>query len=227
MQINSKILSIPPYISTAWRNIASLHVEIDTLVITLNNSARIQIPQLEGSIIEAIFKAHAKYMQLEQPQTKPAKIPHNESSLSFGIPLKPGMGLESFGSLLQHNPEQSDSPDLPNELLSKITSLSKTMPVNDPDMIPKPEPHCNCAHCQISKALQTGFNSKLQQVEEEIVSDEDLKFHTWDIAQSGDKLYTVTSVLDNQEHYNVYLGEPLGCTCGEKNCEHIKAVLSS
>ena len=33
--------------------------------------------------------------------------------------------------------------------------------------------------------------------------------------------------LDPNEHYNVFLGTPLGCTCGEKDCEHIRAVLST
>ena len=63
--------------------------------------------------------------------------------------------------------------------------------------------------------------------EEEIVSDEDLKFKTWDIVQTGEKLYDVTNPLDTKEQYHVYLGEPVGCTCGEQYCEHIRAVLSS
>ncbi|MGH2612567.1 MAG: hypothetical protein ACRDFB_05905, partial [Rhabdochlamydiaceae bacterium] len=62
---------------------------------------------------------------------------------------------------------------------------------------------------------------------EEEVSDEDLKFRTWDIKQENDKLYSVTNPLDKKEHYNVFLGKPLGCTCGNKNCEHIQAVLKS
>ncbi len=53
MKINNQILSIPPYISTSWKNIASLHVESQDstiyLVVTLLSGARIEIPQLERS----------------------------------------------------------------------------------------------------------------------------------------------------------------------------------
>ena len=70
---------------------------------------------------------------------------------------------------------------------------------------------------------------KKKQTEEplEEVTDEDLKFRTWDIKQPGKKLYLVTNPLDNNENYNVFLGKPVGCTCGQKYCEHIKAVLNS
>jgi hypothetical protein len=33
--------------------------------------------------------------------------------------------------------------------------------------------------------------------------------------------------LDHKEHYNVFLGDPIGCSCGNNNCEHIQAVLKS
>jgi hypothetical protein len=78
-------------------------------------------------------------------------------------------------------------------------------------------------HCQIAKAL----HGELPEEQEEEVTDEDLKFRLWDIDQTGDKLYVVTNPLDSKEYYNVFLGDPIGCTCGEKNCEHIRAVLNS
>jgi hypothetical protein len=242
MKINHKILSIPPYISTSWKNIASLHVEnhhpMLVLVVTLLNGARIEVPHLESPVIEAIFVAHTRYMEqdekLSQPKLPP-RAPLNfpigqEQVLSLGLPLKNGLGgMEHFGSLLQHNPEQADSPDLPPDILQKIAHLSKTLGIEDPNTVPKPEPHCNCMHCQIARALQTGLHGGLPEKEEqeEIVSDDDLKFKTWDIAQTGDKLYTVTNPLDDKEHYNVFLGEPIGCTCGEDHCEHIRAVLNT
>ncbi|NGX33463.1 MAG: hypothetical protein K1060chlam4_01531, partial [Candidatus Anoxychlamydiales bacterium] len=40
-------------------------------------------------------------------------------------------------------------------------------------------------------------------------------------------LYRVTNPLDENEHYSVFLKDPIGCTCGKKNCEHVKAVLNS
>ena len=59
------------------------------------------------------------------------------------------------------------------------------------------------------------------------MNEEDLKFRNWEIEQTADKLYIVTNPFDKNEHYSVFLGDPLGCTCGEKNCEHIRAVLTT
>lgn len=242
MKINPKILSIPPYISTSWKNIASLHVENHptafVLVVTLLNGARIEVPDLEPSMIESIFAAHTRYMEQDEKPVQPKMPPRaslsfpvgQEQLLSLGLPMKNGLaGMEHFGSLLQHNPEQADSPDLPTDILQKIADLSKTLGIEDPNAVPKPEPHCNCMHCQIARALQTGLNDVLpeKEAQEEIVSDDELKFKSWDIAQAGDKLYIVTNPLDAKEHYNVYLGDPVGCTCGENHCEHIRAVLNS
>ncbi len=242
MKINSKILSIPPYISTSWKNIASLHVEnhhpMFVLIVTLLNGARIEVPHLDPPIIESIFTAHTRFMEQEEksqsaktPVRPPLSFPlGQEQVLSLGLPMKNGFpGMDHFGSLLQHNPEQADSPDLPQDILQKIAHLSKTLGIEDPNAVPKPEPHCNCMHCQIARALQTGLHSEPQNNEEqeEPVSDEDLKFKTWDIAQTSDKLYIVSNPLDAKEQYNVYLGEPIGCTCGANNCEHVRAVLST
>ncbi|MBS0653709.1 MAG: hypothetical protein JSR39_09350 [Verrucomicrobia bacterium] len=249
MLITPSILSIPPYISTSWKSIASLHVEMQlshpVLVVTLTTGARINIPHLDNISIEAIFANHAKHLELEQgsaPEKLPPKKPAAPSpakdtlASSFSFPLEtpfnaPLNNLDHMGAVLQHNPEQSDAPDLPKELIQKITGLSKTIGISDPNMIPQPEPHCNCTHCQIARALHAGFEAhepeQIANEEEEIVSEEDLKFRTWDINQTGDKLFIVQNPLDAKEHYSVYLGEPIGCTCGEKHCEHVRAVLNS
>lgn len=236
MKINSKILSIPPYISTSWKNIASLHIETQEstlfLVVTLLSGARIEVPDLEFPMIETIFAAHTRYMELEekaiQPKAPRPPIP-NEQMISFGIPLKNALnGMENFGAMLNHNPEQANSPDLPPDVIDRIAQLSKTLGIDDSNVIPKPEPHCNCMHCQIARAIQDGCSGEGQkQPEEEIVSDEDLKFKSWDIIQTGDNLYVVSNPLDSKEQYNVFLGDPVGCTCGHTHCEHIRAVLNS
>jgi hypothetical protein len=242
MKIDPKILSIPPYISTSWKNIASLHVENHhpslILVITLLSGARIEVPNLDPAMLESIFTAHSHYMELEEKPNQPKAQPRppinfpisQEQVLSLGLPFRNSLGgIQHIGSLLQHNPEQADSPDLPPDILQKIAILSKSLGVEDPNMVPKPEPHCNCMHCQIAKALQIGLNEEQSEKgqQEEEVSDEDLKFKTWDVAQTSEKLYVVTNPLDNKEHYNVYLGDPIGCTCGENHCEHIRAVLNT
>jgi hypothetical protein len=242
MKINPKILSIPPFISTSWKNITSLHIENQhptfILVVTLLNGARIEVPHLELTMIEAIFAAHARFLEQDEksaPSKMSPKIPltfqsgSHEQIISMELPWKGGLAhMEHLGTLLQHNPEQADSPDLPADVLDKIAHLSKTLGIDDPNIIPKPEPHCNCMRCQIARAMQKGATGEEQdQKEEEIVSDEELKFRIWDVAQTGDKLYLVSNPIDNKEHYNVYLGDPIGCTCGQAHCEHIRAVLNT
>jgi hypothetical protein len=246
MRINHKILSVPPYISTSWKNITSLHCEYKdsmlVLIVGLNNGSRIEIPHLESPVIEAIFAAHSKFLEQEHagipqktppaPQSTPqTPVPNNSPLSGLGIPLLQigAAGIENFGSVLQHNPELSNAPDLPKEMLNKIASISKAVGIDDPNLIPKPEPHCNCFHCQISRAIQSSNDEEQisAEPEEEVVSDEDLKFRLWDVAQTSDQLFLVSNPMDSKEHYSVFLGEPIGCTCGEKNCEHIRAVLNS
>ena len=243
MKINSKILSIPPFISTSWKNIASLHIEnqqsILVLVVTLLSGVRIEVPHLDKTMLEAIFAAHARFLEQEEkgaPSKAPAPRPPlnfpvaQEQIISMEIPLKHGLAsIDQFGTLLQHNPEAADGPDLPPDILEKIAQLSQTLGVEDPNAIPKPEPHCNCMRCQIARAMQKGLSGLPEEKEEteEVVTDDDLKFRTWDVLQTGEKLYSVSNPIDNKEQYNVYLGEPIGCTCGHAGCEHIRAVLNT
>ncbi len=242
MKINQKILSIPPYISTSWKNIASLHVEPQGemlfLVVTLLNGVAIEIPDLPGDLIEMIFVQHAKFLEMgERPSKTPARHPMHlalpqEQVFSFEFPLKDALGsIENLGTLLQHNPDQKDAPELPPELLMRIAEMAKTMDIDDPNHAPKPEPFCHCIHCQITGALNKGITENSEEPAlpelEEIVSDDELKFRLWDISQIGDKLFLVTNASDKEEHYTVFLGNPGGCTCGEKQCKHIRAVLES
>jgi hypothetical protein len=248
MRINHKLLSIPPYISTSWKNIASLHVEASEdeetlLIITLLNGTDIEVPHLDMPIIEAIFAAHARFMDQDSGATEPKlSFPRkaiqnmqpsaSDQALSFGFPLRINAdNVEKFGGIVQHNAEQMDHPDLPQEVLKKIAAISKVIGATDPDLIPKPEPHCNCPHCQISRAIHEELSEEglmeVSEEAEELVSAEDLSFRSWDVDQTSDKLFIVSNPLDTDEHYNVYLGEPIGCTCGQNNCEHIKAVLKT
>ena len=245
MKINSKILSIPPFISTSWKNIASLHIEnqLSTLIliVTLLNGVRIEVPHLDQPMIETIFAAHARFLDQEEkglqskiPPRAPISFPiAHEQIISMELPLKNGLAnMDHLGTLLQHNPEQAESPDLPPDVLEKIAQLSKTLGIDDPNVIPKPEPHCNCMRCQIARAMQKGLSGEGQNKEdqeelEEVVTDEELKFRTWDVVQTGEKLYLVSNPIDSKEHYNVYLGDPIGCTCGQAQCEHVRAVLNT
>jgi hypothetical protein len=222
MKISRKILSLPPYISTSWENVSSLHVEEKNyglvLIVELRNNSKVEVPNLDGKALEAIFEAHTKFLEEENsqlPQERKENLPFN---LNFGA------NAEALGNVMQHNPQQKDAPNLPPEVLTKITGVAKILGINDPHNLPKAEPHCNCVYCQIAKAL----NGETPEAPvEEVVKDEELTFRAWDIKQNAEKLYQVNNPLDAKEAYHVYLGDPIGCTCGQKNCEHIRAVLNS
>ena len=239
-KINHKILSIPPYISTSWKNINTIHMKEmegrQILVIVLHNGTLIEIPGLEKALVEQIFDAHSQYVNQDskEPQAESLRafepsLKDGDLSFTFGLPLQMS-GAEGAGdinSFLQHNSNLADTPDMPPEMIDKITTITKTLGMDMEKMnIPKGEPHCNCPFCQIARAIH-GEMKEEAPVEEEEVSDEDLRFREWDIKQEGEKLYIVTNPLDPNQQYRLFLGNPVGCTCGEKNCEHIRAVLNS
>jgi len=230
MKITNQILSIPPYISTTWANIASLSVingdeTGPLLLVELVHGGKVVIPGLEYDLIQSIFTAHEHAMEanVQPPQTSP-------TGLNFTTKLL-GESLEKMGLMFQHNPEESDIPELPAEVLDKISSLIKGLGLSETAAIPEPHEGCNCSFCQIARVFQKAAHpevSEKQEAEsEEAVSEEDLKFCDWDIISKGDQLYDVTNRLDLSEHYQVYLGKPIGCTCGRADCEHIQAVLRS
>lgn len=228
IRISDKIISYPPYISTTWENVKSLNIEtfqsgIECLVITLNDGYKVKIPELDEKLLQMIFAAHLRYID---QQTPPISQNQTQNQV-LGIPLKLGFGgIEGLGAALQHNQAQANTAPLPQEVINKITGIAKLMSAEEAAFLPKAEPHCNCLHCQLARAMQRGLSQNEEIIAEEI-TEEDLRFRLWDVSQNGDKLYIVKNPLDHQEQYSVFLGDPIGCTCGQKNCEHIKAVLNS
>ena len=235
MKINDKILSIPPYISTTWKNVRALHQRGNYLVVNLNDGETIQIPSLTPTIVEQVFQAHAEFIDKEaseQPSAAKLSNPLIQTLFSEGTdsPFKVGFnGLEGLGAPLQHNPENMNAPDIPQPILQKIASIAKVLAAEDVAALAKPEPHCNCMYCQIARTIQNEANGIIlpESKEDDTVSEDDLSFRHWDIAQTGDKLFSVINRLDGKEKYSVYLGHPIGCTCGKTGCEHIVAVLKS
>jgi hypothetical protein len=230
MQVSKKVLSIPPYISVSWGDVISLRIDNEELLVSLNDGTLVRVPNLNPTQLSQIFAAHSQH--LEDRDTMPDFVPSPFSSpfpgggQVIGLPLRFGPdGMEGLDAAMAHDPSQSSAPDLPPEILEKIAGISEVLGVESVASLPKPEQGCNCFHCQIARAIQDSEEEEL--VIEEEVSDEELKFREWDISQTDDRLYTVTNPLDANERYSVYLGEPLGCTCGQKDCEHIKAVLQS
>ncbi len=223
MKLTATILSIPPYLSTTWKNISSLLVREEngafTLIVILQNRVQVEVPNLDKASVDAIFEAHARFADSEPTNKNPLEGP-----FSFSIPIKGGLPMDSMGAAMQHNPEQADLPPMSPEVLDRITSIAKAFGLSDSSVLPKAEPHCNCVYCQVARALH-GEEPAQETLEE--ISEDDLKFKTWEVKQTANKLYLVTNPLDKNEQYNVFLGEPLGCTCGNKNCEHIRAVLNT
>jgi hypothetical protein len=231
VKINDKIFSVPPYLSTDWSRIGTIHIKGGILAVTLKDGDTINIPNLSQDVIEQIFSYHAAYLENETTQNtekmevvKQVFIPLTGGSIE-GLPFN---NIDGMGIPMQHNPEQSDAPNLPPEILEKISVISRMFNQDEAKQLAQPVPACNCFHCQILKALhpQVMQVAHIEDVQEDI-SDEDLQFQQWIITQKEDKLFSVTNKLDTHETYNVYLGTPVGCTCGQEGCEHILAVLKS
>ncbi len=231
-KINDKILSIPPYISTSWSRVAALHMKGSTLAITLVDGDTIQIPNLDAEHITLIFQYHSMY--LEQGLSCSSHPSNQELSKLTGmmeqidepaIRLAFGSPLEGLGTMMQHNPNQADAPNLPPDILQKISAIAKIVGPPDEILMPKAETGCNCFYCQIARVLDPVIEAQVE-VQDEI-SEKELQFQQWTITQTGEQLYAVTNRLDEHEKYNVFLGHPVGCTCGKSGCEHILAVLKS
>lgn len=236
MKINEKILSIPPYISTTWVQVAALRMKGSILVVTLKNEEAVNVPGLSVDQINLIFSHHAAFLEKEvlpSSLTTSSNLSIKEegstnlesTTLSFAFG-----SIDGFNTIVRHNPAQSDSPDLPAEVLHKISEIARVIIPLEDFQVPKAEPHCNCFHCQIARAVQSAQplppEPQLQSLEEE-VPDEELQFQQWSIIHAGEHLYNVVNRLDEHEKYSVYLGHPVGCTCGKAGCEHILAVLKS
>jgi len=216
MKMTPQILSIPPYLSTAWKNISALHVRGQgQLVVVLQNGVQIEIPGLDKETLLAIFEAHSKYAERQDSSS--------ESLFRLQLPLPSnGQVIDSLGPSMQHNPEQANLPPLPPPVLEKVALVAKAFGLEDTSVLPQSEPDCNCVFCQVVRTLK----NETPAPEEEVV-EADLHFCNWSVSQQGEKLYHVINPLDKTEQYDVFLGDPLGCTCGSKNCEHIKAVLNT
>ncbi len=231
IKINDKILCLPPFISTTWDQVRSLKIELESLsgrevlVISLIDGHLIKLVDLGVPLTEAIFNAHLKYLdnvtRPEAPKDALTQILEKAKNTSPGP-----FGLEGFSALLHHNPEQASLAPLPVEMLEKVIQAAKTITPQEAEFLPKPEANCNCLHCQMARALQQAVALHDEMSGEEIKAEE-LTFRTWDIIPIGDNLYEVRKTESPQELHNVFLGSPVGCTCGVPHCEHIRAVLNS
>jgi hypothetical protein len=233
MKINSHILSLPPHISTSWVHVVGLYTKGTTLFIILTAGTTVAISNLDSTIIDAIFRAHAEYIETNGSSPK-IQIPNPLSTAGHGdAPIQLGIAsLDGLGSAMQHmqhNPDFANAPDLPKEMLEKISAIARIVAPEELSSLPEAQLNCNCPHCQIARAIG-GHHQKevVENVEvEAAVSPDDLSFQQWDILQTGQNLFQVTNKLELSEVYHVHLGDPIGCTCGQPGCEHIPAVLKT
>ena len=193
-------------------------------------------PDLKAEIIHSIFEYHSTYLE-KAPSLLPNDITlshmnklmnHEEASIQMAF----GTSIDGIGNIMQHNPNQADAEDLPPEILEKIGAIAKIISPTDEFLMPKAVHGCNCFFCQIARTLHPDSShisdpSLTFADEEAIDTEKELKFQEWDVQETGNKLYSVLNRLDHHEVYQVYLGEPIGCTCGKQRCEHILAVLKS
>ncbi|MDB2613873.1 hypothetical protein N9Y92_01790 [Chlamydiales bacterium] len=236
IKINDKLISIPPYISTKWQNINSICVKKGDLMISLTDGETVEVPELSTEIQKEIFRTHAQVLE-GQPAIKqennpfPFKMfnPFGESATPTADLMKFSLASPEMGNIMQHSMEHQNAPDLPKELVDKISQILKVILPNDPDITPKAEPHCNCPHCQIARSFfpQKDGEQEPEEKEEEIIKEDELTFNQFLIEPLGNNRFQVTDKLSPNESYAVYLGTPVGCTCGNEGCEHVIAVLKS
>jgi hypothetical protein len=227
MKINEKVLSIPPHISTSWLNVKALRVEEGILIVSLYEGAEIKIPGLAQEAILLAFDFHQKAIESKvSPKGFSIQSIQADPTIRFGM-----VGMEQLGGAMQHSFEMRDAPPLPQEILSKVEAVAKVIAPEIKTDLPKAEPHCNCPHCQIARAIERGLHGEAPVIkhheEEEVVAIEELQFQQWEIEQTGHQLFSVTNKIDANEKYSVFLGHPVGCTCGKQGCDHILAVLRS
>jgi hypothetical protein len=142
VKINDRLICISPHISTTWDQIAFMQTEEDlnnnslTLILHLMNGKMVKIPHMDSSIIDVAFAAHMKYLENShshkgEPSVKnPNSFFQNLMNLSpeqlssipirFGISGIPG-GIDGLETAFQHNSALSNAPNLPNEIIEKIS----------------------------------------------------------------------------------------------------------
>lgn len=240
IKITSQILSIPPYLSTRWDYIQSIRVQEKALLISLQSGPPCSIPGLTEEEISQIFSSFALYAQPTKEEHKvDDTFKKDISQLVEGVKkgfaeflhilAKSGGQSAGFAKALEHDPSNANLPPLPPEAIGRVEMLLQIVPEEDILAMPEPVAHCNCMYCQVQRLLRNALAEKKGHIENEgePVDESELKFNEWIVEPLEDKMYSVRNKLNPQEEYKVFLGEPLGCTCGKANCEHIIAVLRS
>lgn len=205
------------------------------------------IPNLPSSMQELLFSCHIEAIERTQKTDHHSPVLRQEdlhailNAVQTGIKeimaliLKLGSSaISSVGKVLEHDPNNSHLPPIAEEMKKKILLLLNVVPKEDILAMPTPVLGCNCMYCQINRTLREGIGIHESDLEEnrdqendDTVDEKDLEFSEWNVTPISEKLFLVRNKLDEHEEYRVFLGNPIGCTCGKANCEHIVAVLRS
>jgi hypothetical protein len=208
MIINKQLLSIPPYISTSWKDVELLLSDGQhTLNIYLKNGTLVKISHLHKEQLDLIFSVHQEIL-LNQTQ-------------EMTIPIIDPLFFQFSGPFLEHDPDLYDASPLPDEVKIKLLSLLEGLPKIDTSKAPLIHPDCSCPHCQLMNLIA---HNKEQQ---EYISDEELSFATWTQSSISPQEIKLTHPYNTDESYIVSLNEPISCTCGQNHCEHLIHVLRS
>jgi hypothetical protein len=214
MMCDDSIFSFPPYLSTTWEHVAAVSMHPSGRVeIALNNGSCVLLPDISPDQTDAIFQCHKRYLS-------------KKISTEGRVIQKFGMGLEIPGSgaiPLQHNPLEAGGSHLPEEFIEKLAEITKATLPKEILSDFTPEPHCHCTFCEIARAANPG----VEELVEIATPKEETIANRWIVQQVSEKLYTVSSSEDPAESYSVFLGQPIGCTCGKADCVHIISVLKS
>ncbi|MBA3603049.1 MAG: hypothetical protein H0W50_05290 [Parachlamydiaceae bacterium] len=250
VKVNNIMLSVPPYISTSWKYVEGLYMKGATLVVTLTGSESVNIPGISTEYIDMIFTAHAEYLE-QEVIPRPFLSSNNEPSLQglpFGLlgqgfPLTGAdnafqfgiSSMDGLGNAMQHNPAHADAPDLPLEILQKIGAIVKIVAPEEIQTGTIAEQDCNCPYCQITRAINGDADVESQLFSEIAAWTDNQQQNSneaqeipgpWQIQETGKNQFLVIDKVDQTE-FRVFLGNPVGCTCGQEGCEHIVAVLKS
>ncbi len=253
VKVNHIMLSVPPYISTSWKYVEALYMKGATLVVTITGSESVNIPGIGTEFIEMIFTAHAEYLE-QEAIPRPFLSSGNEMSPFPGLPFGllgqgfPVSGSENafqfgissmdgLGNAMQHNPAHANAPDLPLEILQKIGAIVKIVAPEEMQTGTIAEQDCNCPYCQITRVINGDSSDESEQLYSEIAAwsdsqqiqeskDPQKTLGPWQIQETGENQFLVIDTADQTE-FRVFLGNPVGCTCGKEGCEHIVAVLKS
>ncbi len=249
-----KHFSIPLRFSANWSDVTAISFDNDELKICLNSGQEVFFKDLDLKTVDNIFKQHSKYIsslenqeasEKQTPQKKSNEAPspteqtnqdHTFEVLQKGLKEVVSMTMKlggsaigELGAILEHNPAHAELPPLPQDMAERMKVLSNIIPKEDLEAMNPPIEGCNCLYCQIQRIIRNESSKTFETSphEEDAVDDKELEFSEWQVTSIGDKLYSVVNKLDTNEEYRVFLGEPMGCTCGRPHCEHIVAVLRS